>query len=62
MRYTRLYILFFLKQANPDSVQLQMDEKHLVDLSNLQSSMALSFKEKLQQVNVDLCLMPPFFL
>lgn len=38
------------------SVQLQMDENHLVDLSNLQSSMALSFKEELKQVN--LCLIP----
>lgn len=38
-------------------MELQMDEKHLVDLSNLQSSMALSFKEELQQVNMDF-LMP----
>lgn len=42
-----LYCVF---QEGPDSVHLELEEKHSVELSNLQSSMALSFKEELRQV------------
>uniref|UniRef100_A0A3Q3W5J8 Pericentrin/AKAP-450 centrosomal targeting domain-containing protein n=1 Tax=Mola mola TaxID=94237 RepID=A0A3Q3W5J8_MOLML len=37
-----------------DSVCLQLEEKHTMELVNLQSSMTLSFKEELQQVRSDL--------
>lgn len=33
-----------------DSLALQLEEKHILELANLRSSMALSFKEELQQV------------
>ncbi|XP_041809392.1 pericentrin isoform X2 [Chelmon rostratus] len=37
-----------------DSLGLQLEEKHILELANLRSSMALSFKEELQQVHSDL--------
>ncbi|CAJ1074387.1 pericentrin isoform X4 [Xyrichtys novacula] len=37
-----------------DSLQLELEEKHSLELSDLQTSMTLSFKEELQQVRSDL--------
>ncbi|XP_068194522.1 pericentrin [Antennarius striatus] len=37
-----------------DSLRLQLEEKHTMELASLQSSMSLSFKEELQQVRSDL--------
>uniref|UniRef100_A0A3Q1FSN0 Pericentrin n=1 Tax=Acanthochromis polyacanthus TaxID=80966 RepID=A0A3Q1FSN0_9TELE len=37
-----------------DTLRLQLEEKHTMDLSDLQSSLTLSFKEELQQVRSDL--------
>ncbi|XP_039994200.1 pericentrin isoform X3 [Xiphias gladius] len=37
-----------------DSLHLQLEEKHSVELASLQSSLALSFKEEVQQVRSDL--------
>ncbi|XP_034530488.1 pericentrin isoform X2 [Notolabrus celidotus] len=37
-----------------DSLLLEREEKHTVELSNLRTTMALSFKEELQQVRSDL--------
>ncbi|XP_028252082.1 pericentrin isoform X2 [Parambassis ranga] len=37
-----------------DTLRLQLEEKHTMDLSNLRSSLAFSFKEELQQVRSDL--------
>ncbi|XP_054861917.1 pericentrin isoform X3 [Amphiprion ocellaris] len=37
-----------------DILRLQLEEKHTMDLSDLQSSLTLSFKEELQQVRSDL--------
>lgn len=33
-----------------DSLRLQLEEKHTVELANLRTSMVLSFKEELQEV------------
>lgn len=43
-------------------MHLELEEKHSVELSNLQSSMALSFKEELRQVRnlIHPFLMPSF--
>ncbi|GLD47932.1 A-kinase anchor protein 9-like protein [Lates japonicus] len=37
-----------------ESLRLQLEEKHSVELANLQSSLALSFKDEVQQVRSDL--------
>ncbi|XP_026170864.1 pericentrin isoform X4 [Mastacembelus armatus] len=37
-----------------DSLHLQLEEEHSVELANLRSSLALSFKEEVQQVRSDL--------
>ncbi|XP_069008664.1 pericentrin isoform X2 [Embiotoca jacksoni] len=37
-----------------DTLRLQLEEQHTMDLSNLQSSLALSFKEELGEVRSDL--------
>lgn len=39
-----------LLQEMLDSLHLQLEEKHTTELASLQSSLALSFKEELQQV------------
>lgn len=54
--------LYFVFQVGPDSVHLKLEEKHSVELSNLQSSMVLSFKEELRQVRnrIRQYLMPLF--
>lgn len=43
-----------------DSLRLQLEEKHTVEIDNLRSSMDFSFKEELRQVRHKLC--PSFFI
>uniref|UniRef100_A0A3P8T8V7 ELK domain-containing protein n=1 Tax=Amphiprion percula TaxID=161767 RepID=A0A3P8T8V7_AMPPE len=57
-----LFIIWVMKchftvrliQEMLDILRLQLEEKHTMDLSDLQSSLTLSFKEELQQVRSDL--------
>uniref|UniRef100_A0A3Q2P6W8 Pericentrin n=1 Tax=Fundulus heteroclitus TaxID=8078 RepID=A0A3Q2P6W8_FUNHE len=45
---------FCLMQELVDSLRRELEEKHAVDLSQLESSLALSYKEELQQERSDL--------
>uniref|UniRef100_A0A3Q3K048 ELK domain-containing protein n=1 Tax=Monopterus albus TaxID=43700 RepID=A0A3Q3K048_MONAL len=47
-------IMSCLVQEFLDSLCLQLEEKHTMELANLRSSLALSFKEEVQQVRSDL--------
>lgn len=50
-----LFIIIIIVMLCPiqevlDSLRLQLEEKHTVELANLRTSMVLSFKEELQEV------------